>query len=137
MMLKVLGMAHELSLIHIFADRCLHFPAFVEAVNQELTALLYRRQYNARIQESRAAVCRQYAQLSDLLGTAATELSRELTPDPVGDRRLRQKMAELGLEVRTAVFRNSRGLTRVEAEGPGCAALSRSSRACLLVSKRL
>ena len=111
-----------------FSQRCLHFPAFLEAVNQELTALLYRRQYNARIQESRAAVCRQYAQLSDLLGTAATELSRELTPDPVGDRRLRQKMAELGLEVRTAVFRDSRGLTRVEAEGPGCAALSRSSR---------
>lgn len=111
-----------------FADRCLHFPAFLTAVNVELTALFYRRQYNARVRESRVAVCRQYAQLSDLLGTAAAELSRELVPDLVGDRRVRQKVAELGLEVRTAVFRDGRGLLRVEAEGPGCSTLSRPSR---------
>jgi len=111
-----------------FASRCLHFPAFLEAVNEELTALFYRRQYNARVRESRAAVCRQYAQLSDLLGSAAAELSRELTPDPAGDRRLRQRLAELGLDLRTAVFRDSRGLLRVEAEGPGCQTLARPSR---------
>lgn len=111
-----------------FADRCLHLPAFLTAVNEEYVALLYRRQYNARVRENRAAVCRQYAQLSDLLGTAAAELSRELAPDLIGDRRLRQRVAELGLDARTAVFRDSRGLLRVEAEGPGCAALARPSR---------
>ena len=37
-------------------------------------------------------------------------------------------MAELGLDIRTAVYRDSRGLLRVEAEGPGCAALARPSR---------
>ena len=111
-----------------FADRCIHFPEFVAAVNEELTALFYRRQYNARIRESRAAVCRQYAQLSDLLGEAAAELSRELTPDPVGDRRLRQRLAELKLDVSASVYRDGRGLLRVEAEGPGCAALARPSR---------
>lgn len=111
-----------------FADRCIHFPEFVAAVNEELTALFYRRQYNARIRESRAAVCRQYAQLSDLLGEAAAELSRELTPDVIGDRRLRQRLAELKLDVRAAVYRDGRGLLRVEAEGPQCAALTRPSR---------
>ena len=111
-----------------FADRCIHFPEFVAAVNEELTALFYRRQYNARIRESRAAVCRQYAQLSDLLGEAAAELSRELTPDLVGDRRLRQRLEELKLDVRSRVYRDGRGLLRVEAEGPGCAALTRPSR---------
>ena len=111
-----------------FSDRCIHFPAFLAAVNEELTALFYRRQYNARIRESRAAVCRQYAQLSEVLGAAAAELSRELVPDLAGDRRLRARTAELGLEVRTAVFRDSRGLLRVEAEGAGCAELSRPSR---------
>ena len=54
-----------------FSSRCLHFRAFLAAVNEELTALLYRRQYNSRIQDSRAAVCRQYGQLSALLGAAA------------------------------------------------------------------
>ena len=111
-----------------FADRCVHFPDFVAAVNEELTALFYRRQYNARIRESRAAVCRQYAQLSDLLGEAAAELSQELTSDPAGDRRLRQRLAELRLDARACVFRDGRGLLRVEAEGPGCAALARPGR---------
>lgn len=111
-----------------FADRCIHFPAFVGAVNEELTALFYRRQYNARIRESRAAVCRQYAQLSDLLGDAAAELSRELTPDPTGERRLRQRLSELKLDVRSCVYRDGRGLLRVEAEGPDCPALARPSR---------
>lgn len=91
----------------------------------ELAALLYRRQYNARVGESRSAVCRQYAQLSELLHAAAAELSQELTPDLTGERRLRQMAAELGLEVRTAAFRDSRGLLHLEAEGPGCAALAR------------
>lgn len=111
-----------------FADRCIHFPDFVSIVNEELTALFYRRQYNARIRESRTAVCRQYAQLSDLLGEAATELSRELTPDVLGERRIRQQLAELGLDVRAAVYRDGRGLLRVEAEGPDCRELARPSR---------
>ena len=111
-----------------FADRCIHFPEFVAVVNEELTALFYRRQYNARIRESRAAVCRQYAQLSDLLGAAAAELSRELTPDVPAGRRLGQQLAEWKLDVRAAAFRDSRGLLRVEAEGPGCAGLKRPGR---------
>ena len=111
-----------------FADRCIHFPLFVSTVNEELTALFYRRQYTARIRENRAAVCRQYAQLSDLLGAAAAELSCELSPDTIGDRRLRQWLAEMGLEARTAVYRDGRGLLRVEAEGPGCGELARASR---------
>lgn len=111
-----------------FADRCIHFPAFVAAVNEELTALFYRRQYNARIRESRAAVCRQYVQLSELLGDAAAELGQELTPDSSGDRRLRQRLRELQLDVRICVYRDGRGLLRVEAEGPDCPALARPSR---------
>lgn len=111
-----------------FADRCIHFPDFVAVVNEELTALFYRRQYNARIRESRAAVCRQYAQLSDLLGDAAAELSQELTPDLGKERRLRQRLRELQLDAQASVWRDGRGLLRVEAEGPGSAALTRPSR---------
>ena len=111
-----------------FADRCIHFSDFVGAVNEELTALFYRRQYNARIRENRAAVCRQYAQLSDLLGEAAAELSRELTPDALGERRLRQRLTEWKLDTRACVYRDGRGLLRVELEGSQCSILTRSSR---------
>ena len=111
-----------------FAHRCIHFPEFVATVNEELTALFYRRQYNARIRESRSAVCRQYEQLSDLLGSAAAELSAELSPDLYADKLVRRRMAELGLEVRTAVFRDGRGLLRLQAEGPAAGELAKRSR---------
>jgi len=111
-----------------FSHRCLHFPAFLAAVNEEFAALFYRRQYNARIRESRAAVCRQYNQLSDLLDAAATELSRELAPDLIGARRIRDRIAELGLQVSASVFRDDRGLLRVEAEGRDCSLLARPAQ---------
>lgn len=107
-----------------FSSRCLHFRAFLAAVNEELTALLYRRQYNSRIQDSRAAVCRQYGQLSALLGAAAAELGEELIPDPAADRRLRQRLAGMGDRVRGGVFRDGRGRLRIELEGPDCPLLA-------------
>ncbi len=43
-----------------FTDRCDHFPAFLTAVNQEVSNLLAQRQFQARVRENRAEVCRQY-----------------------------------------------------------------------------
>ncbi len=100
-----------------FVDHCLHFPAFLDAVNQELTALLYRRQYNNRLRESRMAVCRQYGQLSTLLDHAAAELSRELVPDPGKQRRLAQQLAARGLELDCQVFRDEYGRLRATLQG--------------------
>lgn len=102
---------------HHFSQRCLRFPAFLEAVNQELTGLLYRRQYRSRVRESRLAVCRQYAQMAQLLDRAAADLGRELTPDLSGQRRLRQCLAGLGLEPETAVYRDGYGRLRAEIKG--------------------
>ena len=100
-----------------FASRCIQFSEFLGAVNGELTALLYRKQYNNRIRESRTAVCRQYAQLSAILGEAAMELGQELVPDGAEERRLRHHLLGLGLEVEAAVFRDHRGLIRAELTG--------------------
>lgn len=100
-----------------FASRCVRFADFLGAVNEELTALLYRRQYNSRIRDSRQAVCRQYGQLSDILAAAAAELGQELTPDPVRQRRLRQHLAVLGLEGEAAVFYDRDHRLRVRMSG--------------------
>ena len=97
-----------------FASRCIHLPQFLEAVNGELSAYLYRRRYQRRLQESRAAVCRQYGELSRVLGDAALELSRELTPEPVRERRLRQYLAGREVEGDTAVFYDEHGRLRAE-----------------------
>lgn len=106
-----------------FADRCLHFPAFVEAVNQELTALLYRRQYNSRIRESRAAVCRPIWGAVRPSGDGGGRASRELIPDPAGNQKLRRHLALLGLEMETAVYRDEYGRLRAELKGEGCQTL--------------
>jgi len=104
-----------------FASRCVKMPSFLEAVNEELTALFYRRQYQARIRDSRAAVCRQYAQLSDLLYETARELGGELIPDPEYRRTLRRYAAQRGTKGEVFAYRDSRGLLRVRFEGADCA----------------
>ena len=117
-----------------FSSRCIHFPDFLAAVNREVTALLYRRQYNSRIQDSRQAVCRQYGELSSLLGRAAAELGEELTPDPAAGRKLRQRLSTLGDQLQGEVFRDERGLLRVELTGPVCAQLSPGEEAVELAA---
>lgn len=117
-----------------FSSRCTRFPAFLAAVNEELTALLYRRQYDNRIRDSREAVCRQYAQLSELLHAAATELGQELTPDPARQRRLRQHLAVLGLEGEVAVFYDQDHHLRAEITGPACRQLEKKEGLETLIS---
>ena len=109
-----------------FSDRCVHFPAFLDAVNQELHSLLCRRQYNTRLRESRLAVCKQYGELSVLLGRAAAELSRELIPDPLGQKKLRQYLSSRGLELEHQVFRDEFGRLRAHIRGEGWREAARS-----------
>ena len=57
-----------------FADRCIHLPDFLTAVNGELSAFLLRRQYRRQLEETRRSARGQYAQLSDLLTATAAVL---------------------------------------------------------------
>lgn len=107
-----------------FAHRCIKLPDFLSAVNEELTALFYRRQYQARIRDSRATVCQQYDQLSRLLYETAAELGGELLPAPEHRRALRRYLAQRGIQGESAVFRDGRGLLRVRLEGADAATLS-------------
>lgn len=107
-----------------FTSRCLQFPAFLRTANEELIALRYRRQYRSRLRESRGAVCRQYGALSDVLSAASAELSAELTPDPLREKKLRRHMEVLGLEGETAAYYDQAGHLRLEATGTGAEALA-------------
>ena len=57
-----------------FADRCIHLPDFLAAVNSELSAFLLRRQYRRQLEETRRSARGQYAQLSELLAATAAGL---------------------------------------------------------------
>ena len=56
-----------------FSSRCIRMPAFLEAVNRELTALLYRRQYEKRLQDSRSMLAQQYEGMSVILEDLAAQ----------------------------------------------------------------
>lgn len=102
-----------------FAHRCLHFHQYIEEVNLQLTGLLYRRQYNNRVRESRVAVCTQYGQLASLLTTAATQISQELTPQVRKAQKLQDYLSYLGLKTTVTLEENSLGLLLGEIEGEG------------------
>lgn len=109
-----------------FSGRCVRFDAFLRAANRELTALLYRRRYDSRVHESRAAVCAQYGQMAKLLERTAAELSREPTVDVPRQRLVKQRMAALGLEGRCAVWNDEYGHLQIEVEGPGAEKLAQT-----------
>lgn len=109
-----------------FSGRCGQFEAFLRAANRELTAMLYRRRYDSRVQESRAAVCAQYNQLAGLLERTAAELSKESAVDVPKQRLVKQRMAALGLEGRCSVWKDEFGHLQVEVEGPGAERLAQS-----------
>ena len=54
-----------------FAGRCRHLEGFLKAINQELDSMAYRRQFHARVQETRAIAADQYRYLSQVLEEAA------------------------------------------------------------------
>ena len=99
------------------------FPEFLSAANEELAALLCRRQFQSRLSENRSAVCRQYAELAGVLNTAAAELGAELVPDPVREKRLRQYLTAQGIDCRLAAYYDQAGHLRLELEGAGLAPL--------------
>lgn len=102
-----------------FSGRCTQFEPFLRAANRELTSLLYRRRYDSRVRESRAAVCAQYGHLAGLLERTAAELAKEPAVDTVRQRLVKQRLAALGLEGRCAVWNDEYGHLQIEVEGPG------------------
>lgn len=106
-----------------FRSRCLSFPLLLATANQELTALLYRRQYQSKAWESRAAVCRQYGLLAQSLDRAARRLGEEPVRDGAREKKLRQHLALLGFEGEAEVWYDPAGHLVAEASGRELASL--------------
>ena len=68
------GRAMAKDLPAYFADRCIHLPDLLTAINGELSAFLLRKQYRRQLEETRRSAKGQYAQLSDLLTATAAGL---------------------------------------------------------------
>lgn len=128
-----------------FADRCVHLPDFLAAVNGELTAFLLRRQYRRQLEETRRSARGQYAQLSELLTATAAGLgevpvSGEAEAACRIGAALRPKEGELVCGDTVVSFRTGTGLLCLllaDGMGSGEAARKESALTCRLVEQFL
>jgi hypothetical protein len=69
---------------------CLRPDQFTLAANEELKALLYRRQYRERLRESQTMLFNQYDDMAEILKSIATELGSEISGSPLVERKLQK-----------------------------------------------
>lgn len=107
-----------------FRENCTGLAAFVAAVNGELRAMAYRRQYQSRMEESRAAAWALYEDFADILRDVSHELGSTNGADPLAERRLMRYLRSLDIEADAAVFRDSGGRLRCVIESGRLKALT-------------
>ena len=127
-----------------FSERCIHFSSFLSAVNGELRAYLLRRQYRRLLEDDRAKAASQYAQLSELMQSAADGALRPVSTQPVHSYEiglsLRPKHGERVSGDSAAHFETEDGtLCLLLSDGMGCgeAAQRESSMAVRLLERFL
>ncbi|MDR1736987.1 MAG: SpoIIE family protein phosphatase, partial [Oscillospiraceae bacterium] len=107
-----------------FSHRCIQLGAFTNAANEELEAMLQRRRYRSRLMENRRQVCRQYAEMSRILGDVADEVEQGIEFDEDAERQVTRFLESINLNAHVSVFRTSGGRRRVELYGASEGTLS-------------
>ena len=128
-----------------FADRCIHLPDLLTAVNGELSAFLLRRQYRRQLEETRRSARSQYAQLSELLTATAAGLGEVRATAGEADlcrigAALRPKEGETVCGDTVVSFRTEGGLLCLllaDGMGSGEAARRESALTCRLLEQFL
>ena len=119
------GRLEESDLPQYFVDSCTKLPDFICAVNTELKALLYRRQYKKRLKENQAAAFNQYADISTILTDISEELGAGIHFEPEYEIRLRKYLRSINIQAETAVFRDRSGRLHAEIFGASFSTLKK------------
>jgi stage II sporulation protein E len=119
------GNLEEADLPEYFRQSCLSLPEFTAAVNSELKAMMYRRQYKNRLRENQSAAFNQYADMSAILQGISEELGMGISFEPELESRLRKYLRSQNLQAETAVFRDRSGRLHAELFGASFAALKK------------
>ncbi len=119
------GRLEEADLPGYFTDTCTKLPELICAVNSELKALLYRRQYKKRLKENQAAAFNQYADISTILSDISEELGSGIHFEPEHEIRLRKYLRSINIQAETAVFRDRSGRLHAEIFGASFTALKK------------
>ena len=93
-------------------------------MNAELRASAGRKQFRARMEESRSAAWGQYEDFAEILSGVAQELGSMNGADPLAERRLMRYLRSQDIEADAAVFRDSTGRLRAVIESGKLPALT-------------
>lgn len=99
-----------------FTEKCRTPEAFVTAVNAELRASAYRRQFAASLRESRDTAWGQYADMANILFGVSKELAGTNGADHLAERRLIRFLLSEDIDADAAVYRDARGRLRAVIE---------------------
>lgn len=99
-----------------FTEKCRTPEAFVTAVNGELRAAAYRRQFAASLRESRDTAWGQYSDMADILDAVSRELAGTNGADHLAERRLIRYLLTMDIDADAAVYRDGRGRLRAVIE---------------------
>ena len=135
------GIMHKKDLPPRFLKRCQNPDAFVTAVNGELRARAYRRQYRESLAENRNTAWGQYADMAELLAGVSMELGSPNGADRLAERRLIRYLRGLDVDADTAVYRDGRGRLRAVIESGNLSPLTKNEdwleRISLVLGMRL
>lgn len=96
-----------------FTDKCEHVDELVGAVNSELKARMYRRQFANRLLENKTAAYSQYAEIAKILSNVSDELQNSYGPDLLAQRRIGRYMSSIDIDADISVFRDKNGRLRI------------------------
>lgn len=99
-----------------FTEKCLTPEALVTAINAEVRAANYRKQFGESLKESRDTVWGQYGDMAEILNTVSHELGSPNGADHLAERRLIRYMRTLDIDADVAVYRDVRGRLRIVIE---------------------
>lgn len=109
-----------------FSCRCPHYKRFIDTANHEMGAMLSRRQFGVRVNESRTQLSRQYAEFGRVLNDVSSQL--DLRFDNAAERRLTRYLQNKQLSASAEVY--------VMPGGRMCAKISGENLSVLLTDKR-
>lgn len=99
-----------------FIEKC-HTPeALVTAINGEIRAANYRKQFRETLKESRDTVWGQYGDMASILDNVSKELGSQNGADHLAERRLIRYLHTLDIDADVAVYRDVRGRLRAVIE---------------------
>ena len=99
-----------------FTEKCNTPEALVTAINGEVRAANYRRQFRETLKESRDTVWGQYEDMANILGAVSKELGSPNGADHLAERRLIRYLRTLDIDADVAVYRDVRGRLRAVIE---------------------